>query len=168
MSYTNEQLELKAHIEKENEAFTAECKARGATFWTTVVTDLDFWAGMEVTTIAEYEHHQAMSTHWDFFKELNGFRPRFMDYKSMTVEQINAEIDLLHKQAEAEAEYERQLIEAEKAEQQRWKEANAYKPNLAFEGLTVKNCTSSIANSIHISSLIVYTHIYITNIFIRL
>ena len=132
MSYTNEQLELKAHIEKENEAFTAECKARGATFWTTVVTDLDFWAGMEVTTIAEYEHHQAMSTHWDFFKELNDFRPRFMDYKSMTVEQINAEIDLLHKQAEAEAEYERQLIEAEKAEQQRWKEANAYKPNLAF------------------------------------
>lgn len=136
MSYTNEQLELKAHIEKQNEAFTAECKARGATFWTTSITDLDFWTDMEVTNIAEYEHHQAMSTHYDFFKELNGFRPHFMDYKSMTVEQINAEIDLLHKQAEAEAEYERQLIEAEKAEQQRWKEANAYKPNLAFECLS--------------------------------
>lgn len=135
MSYTQEQLELKAHIEKENETFSAECKARGADFWTTTVTDLDFWAEMEVTTIAQYEHHCAASTHYDFYKELNGIRPRFMDYQSMTVEQINAEIDLLHKQAEQEAEYERQFEEAEKAKQQRWKEANAYKPNLVFEGL---------------------------------
>ena len=135
MSYTNAQLELKAHIEKENSEFSAECKARGADFWTTTVTDLDFWAEMDVTSVAEYEHYSAVSTHWDFYKELNGIRPRFMDYQSMTVEQIQAEIDLLHKQANQEMEYERKLEEERKAEEKRWKEANSYKPNLAFEGL---------------------------------
>ena len=124
MSYTNQQLELKAHIEKENEAFAAECKARGSVFWTTTVADIDFWADIGVTTVAQYEHYQARSTHWDLYKDINGIRPRFMDYDSMTVEQINAEIELLCGNEEKELEREKQL-----------KEANAYKPNLVFDGL---------------------------------
>ena len=134
MSYSKEQLELQAHIEAENTKLKIEAEKNGG-FCFTTVSDLDHWAEYGVYNIAQYEHHNAAMSHYDFYKEVHDIRPRWFDYSKMTVEQIEAEIQLLVEYQENELEIERQFKEAEKEEHQQRIKANAYKPNNVFADL---------------------------------
>lgn len=134
MPYSKEQLELQAHIEAENAKRKLETEKNGG-FCFTTVSDLDHWAEYDVFNIAQYNHHNAAATHYDFYKEVHGIRPHWYDYSKMTVEQIEDEIQLLVKHQEYELEIERQFKEAEKEAHQQRIKANAYKPNNVFEDL---------------------------------
>ncbi len=133
--YTQEQLELHAHIKAQNEAFIARCKAEGSTFFMHPTDDLDHWVDMGINNIAQYEHMQAVSLFSDMYKDVVGIRPRHYDFSAMTLEEINHEIDQLTKQMDQQEawEAEQKAIEASYVAER--KQANAYKPNLLFAGL---------------------------------
>ena len=101
MPYSKEQLELQAHIEAENANRKLETEKNGG-FCFTTVSDLEHWAEYGVYNIAQYKHHNAAATHYDFYKEVHGIRPHWYDYSKMTVEQIEDEIQLLVKHQEYE------------------------------------------------------------------
>lgn len=46
------------------------------------------------------ERDQLAATHYDFYKDVHGVRPRWMNYEEMSVEELKAELDSLSKQAE--------------------------------------------------------------------
>lgn len=52
-------------------------------------------------------HEQLAATHYDFYKDVHGIRPRWMNYDAMTEEQIEKELDQLSIEAE------RQRVEEE-------------------------------------------------------
>ena len=43
---------------------------------------------------------QLAAEHYDFYKEVHGIRPRWMDYDAMTVEELEAEMAQLSKEAD--------------------------------------------------------------------
>tara|TARA_B100001939_G_scaffold333391_1_gene333309 strand:- start:4720 stop:5238 length:519 start_codon:yes stop_codon:yes gene_type:complete len=114
MEYSQEQLELQAHIEADNEAFVARCKAEGATAWCTTVSDPAHWAEYGVFNIAQYERHSLVSYIWDAYKDAHGHRPRFMDFDSMSMDELKTLADRISDE----------VAEAIKEEEER--EANAY------------------------------------------
>jgi len=133
MTYTTAQLELKAHIEAENKEFEAHCKANNAQWWTTTTTDLDHWAEMGVTTIAEYIRCNLESEYSDVHKEAFNFRPR--NYSHLSNEELQECIDRAVNSIRAEAEWEQeQERKAQEAHEER-KKKNRYVPNNAFAGL---------------------------------
>lgn len=132
---TQEQIDLQAYIESSNEAIRERFKENPKAMFTTTVSDPLFWEKMGVTNIKTYEHSCAQSFHYDLYKEINGIRPRWMNYDAMTTEEINEDIDRLLKQQEYEEQYE---LECKALEIQRAKDlalANAYKPNNVFADL---------------------------------
>lgn len=46
---------------------------------------------------------QLAATHYDFYKDVHGVRPRWMNYDEMSEEQIEAELESLSKQSEIQA-----------------------------------------------------------------
>ena len=89
------------------EAWVAEDPANR---WAGMYTeDLNHWAEMGITTVAELERYEMETSIWDLFKDVHGFRPRNIDFKSMTDEDLKSEyrvlIDELERQAEHDAEY---------------------------------------------------------------
>lgn len=56
---------------------------------------------------------QLAATHYDFYKDVHGIRPRWIDYDAMTEQELEAEMESLSKQAEVVfAEEERREQEA--------------------------------------------------------
>ena len=104
-NYTQQQIELKAHIEASNEKFVAECKANGATAWGVTVSDPSHWAESGIFTIEQYERSSIVGYISDTYKSAHGFRPR-MDFDSMTMVELEEFADQVSK--EASEEYERQ------------------------------------------------------------
>ena len=99
MSYTVEQLALKAHIEAKN-VETAQWVNAEEGRWAMSVTDnLDHWADYGIFNIAQYNHYMAAANHYDLYKEINGIRPRWMNYDEMSTEEIEADIDMLYAEA---------------------------------------------------------------------
>lgn len=49
---------------------------------------------------------QLAATHYDFYKDVYGIRPRWMNYDAMTEAELEAELEQLGKQADAQAEIE--------------------------------------------------------------
>lgn len=79
--------ELQAHIEAQN------AQNEGSFF--AVVSDPAHWAGYGITTVYEYEHYMAANTYIDVYKEVNGIKPRWMNFDGMTTIQILMELDML-------------------------------------------------------------------------
>jgi hypothetical protein len=77
MSYTQSQLEMKAHIEVLN-----------AEFGMTVDTDIDYGAVHDITTVAQYEHAEAVTDYVETVKEDTGFKPRHIDFSKYTTEEL--------------------------------------------------------------------------------
>ena len=80
--------ELTNYIAAENaktQAWVAEVPGRWAT---TIVEDAAFWAERGVTTVAEFKRHRLIANIWDAYKEVNGFRPRHMDFDNMSMEAL--------------------------------------------------------------------------------
>jgi hypothetical protein len=71
--------------------------------WTGLyVEELDFWAEMGVTTVAEFKRHENETLFWDMYKEVTGCRPRHVNLKDMSDEELEREIDLLGRMMENE------------------------------------------------------------------
>ena len=45
---------------------------------------------------------QLAATHYDFYKDVHGIRPRWMNYDAMTEEQLEQELDQLGREADAQ------------------------------------------------------------------
>lgn len=99
------------------------------------VIDIQYWENQNIKTIEEHKHHLLVSEHWDFYKEVNGIRPRFMNYSKMTIAELEAEIEMLQRQADFNDEMEQLAKEQEEKEIKDRIAKNAYKPNLAFANL---------------------------------
>lgn len=134
-TYTVEQLALQAHIKASNEAFVANCKANGATFYMHPTDDIDHWIEMGINTIEQYELQQAISFFSDFYKEVVGIRPRHYDFSLMTLADVEKEIGYLEARVAVNEARAAASRAAEKAAHQARKALNAYKPNLLFAGL---------------------------------
>lgn len=132
---TQEQIELQQYIDLSNAKIVKEATEKNCSFFTTSVSDPVFWAEYNVFNVAQYEHFSAASFHYDFYKELNGIKPRWIDYSKMTLAEIEKEIDLLVKQQESEEKYEAELAKFEKEREEKMALANAYKPNNVFSEL---------------------------------
>jgi len=96
MSIVNDQIALQAHLDSAKAETLAWVAVDPNNRWGCyAVTDLAHWAEQGIYTVAQYEHHVAAAEHYDFYKEVNGIRPRWMDYDSMTTAEIEAEIQQL-------------------------------------------------------------------------
>jgi hypothetical protein len=139
-TYTADQLALHAHIVAQNEAFVAQCKAEGSTFWMHPSDDLDMWIDMGINTIAEYELSQAISYFSDYYKEVVGIRPRHYDFSEMTLADVQKEIGYLDARVKMNEERLAASKAAEAAAHAERKRLNAYRPNLALSGLRELLC----------------------------
>ncbi|MAI07972.1 MAG: hypothetical protein CMF61_03345 [Magnetococcales bacterium] len=117
MKYTNEQLELKAHIEAEATKFTFEAVAAGATMIMTPSSDLDMWAEYGVYNIEQYTRASLEGEISDMEKELYGIKLR-RDLSGLTIEQLQQELDSLYAYARREVEFAQELEQKRKAQVQ--------------------------------------------------
>jgi hypothetical protein len=112
-TFNKDQIALQAHIEAENAVWVAQCEANGSTFYTTMVSDPEHWAGYDITTIDGYKRHNLIQSVWDLYKEVNGFRPRFLNVDTMSMEDLGRLEDQLVAEMQTELELEAQDEEAD-------------------------------------------------------
>lgn len=105
-TFTADQTALQQHIEAENAEWVAQCEANGSTFYTTMVSDPAHWEGYNITTIAQYERHCLVSSIWDGYKDINGIRPRWIDFDSMSMDELREMEDSIFAEAKREQEEE--------------------------------------------------------------
>ena len=67
-----------------------------------IVDDLAFWAEQGILTVKDFNRHNLECTIWDLYRDVFGTRPRHMDFKSMSYEELERECDLLGKMLENE------------------------------------------------------------------
>lgn len=92
-----------------------------------LVEDLAHWAEMGVHTVAQFERYEMETSIWDLYKEVNGFRPRHIDFKAMSDEELKREYDYLLREMEQQS-----VREAEYIEHCREIEAEQEKERLAW------------------------------------
>lgn len=64
--------------------------------WTGLyVEELDHWAEMGVTTVAQFKRYENETFFWEMYKDVTGVRPRHINLKDMSDEELEREIDLL-------------------------------------------------------------------------
>ena len=66
--------------------------------------DLSHWAEMGIYTVAQLERYDMETTIWDLYKDVTGIRPRHMDFKSMSDEDLRKEYDYLVSQLDRQVE----------------------------------------------------------------
>lgn len=76
------------------------------------VEDLAHWAEIGVLTVRDFQRYELQSLVWEMYKDVTGIRPRHMDFDSMTLEDLQREVDYLDREMQAsierEAEWDRQ------------------------------------------------------------
>ena len=108
--------ELQAHIEAKNAKTLEWVNEDPANRWAAVpVSDPEHWAEYGIYTVEQYEHHMAAMSLYDYYKDVHGIRPRWMNFDEMSIEDIEAEFRALDREAEAQAEVEEywDMIDAE-------------------------------------------------------
>lgn len=89
-----------AALNAEKLAWVAEDPANR---WTGLyVEELDFWAEMGVYTVAQFKRHENETLFWEMYKDVTGCRPRHVNLKDMTDEELERELDLLGRMLEDE------------------------------------------------------------------
>jgi hypothetical protein len=92
---TNDQIALVAHIEAKN-AKTQEWVDAAPGRWAGMITtDVDHWAGYGITTVAQYEHYMAVAAYVNCYKDINGVKPRWMNFDAMSTAEIEADLNAL-------------------------------------------------------------------------
>jgi len=91
------------------------------------VEDLAHWAEIGVLTVRDFQRYELQSLVWEMYKDVTGIRPRHMDFDSMTLEDLQCEVDYLDREMQAsierEAEWDRQEEEyrlEQEAERAAW------------------------------------------------
>jgi hypothetical protein len=78
--------------------------------WTGLyVEDLAHWAEIGVLTVRDFERYELQSLVWDMYKDAVGIRPRHMDFNSMSLEDLQREVDYLGQMIERQIEDEKEL-----------------------------------------------------------
>lgn len=71
--------------------------------------ELSYWAEMGIETVAQFQRWEMESTIWELYKDVTGVRPRHMDFKAMSDEELTSQYDYLLREMKAqearEAEY---------------------------------------------------------------
>lgn len=83
--------------------------------WAGLLTeDLAHWAEIGIHTVAQYRRYDLETLVWEMYKDAMGFRPRHMDFKSMTDEELEREADslgrMISSQIEADKEWEAEMM----------------------------------------------------------
>jgi hypothetical protein len=77
--------------------------AAGPDRWTGLwVEDLDHWAEIGVFTVAQFKRYDNETMFWEMHKEVFGVRPRHVNLKDMTDEELETELNLLGRMMEDE------------------------------------------------------------------
>ena len=75
-----------SHIRARNEEIDRQARQEQWEFWTLHCED----SASEYANVYEYLKEGAIGFHSDVFKEINGFRPRHINYTEATLEEIEA------------------------------------------------------------------------------
>ena len=83
--------------------------------WAGLLTeDLAHWAEIGIHTVAQYRRYDLETLVWEMYKDAMGFRPRHMDFSSMTDAELEAEADslgrMISSQIEADEEWEAEMM----------------------------------------------------------
>lgn len=71
---------------------------------TILVDDPEFWKEYGVETPEQFDRYMLVSTAWDRFKDVHGFRPRHVDFDRMSNQEIQGFIDRLKTEARLQEE----------------------------------------------------------------
>ena len=74
------------YIQARNKEINTQAREEGWDFWTTAGED----SAVGCVNLYEYLKQDAISFHSDVFKEINGFRPRHINYTATTLEELEA------------------------------------------------------------------------------
>jgi hypothetical protein len=84
--------------------------------WTGLwVEDLAHWAEYGVHTVAQFKRYENETLFWEMYKEVTGCRPRHVNLKDMSDEELEREIDLLGRMMEDEIKREEEWMAEEMA-----------------------------------------------------
>lgn len=84
--------------------------------WTGLYTeDLAHWAEIGVHTVEDFKRYELESLIWEMYKDVTGCRPRHIDFKSMSMEELERECDLLGRMMEDEIRREEEWLKEEEA-----------------------------------------------------
>jgi len=120
-----------AALNAEKQAWMDAGPDRWTGFW---VEDLAHWAEIGVYTVEDFKRYDLETMIWEMYKDVTGIRPRHLDMKAMTMEQLEAFADSLGKQMEAsiaydeECEYQSMVYAQEDAEEENVKRDEAPLP----------------------------------------
>jgi hypothetical protein len=62
-----------------------------------LVEDVEHWNSIGVTTVAEFEHYNLANEVYDLHKSVYGFRPNYGHLKSLTVKELEEELESLNR-----------------------------------------------------------------------
>ena len=96
--------DVAGYIRAKTEERNAQAQVEGWTFWSNPCPSL----ADEFANVYEYEHSFACGDFSDYYKELNGIRPRWVRTSQMTLAQVEALLDGLSAEADAKAESEKE------------------------------------------------------------
>jgi hypothetical protein len=100
-----------AALNAEKLAWVAEDPAnRWTGLW---VEDLSHWAEMGIHTVAQFKRYENETFFWDMYKEVTGCRPRHINLKDMSDEELEKEINLLGRMMEDEIRREEEWLRQE-------------------------------------------------------
>jgi hypothetical protein len=116
---------LAEYIARKNTATLAWIEEAPGERWSTLIAPADYWNSQGIFTVEEFELDSARSTLWDFYKDVHGIRPRWMNVWSMTLEECEKMIASLERDWEdAEEDREREhAFYAELEKQEAWEAA---------------------------------------------
>jgi len=86
-----------------------------------IVDDLAFWAEQGILTVKDFNRHNLECTIWDLYRDVFGSRPRHMDFKSMSYEELERECDLLGRMLEDEIKRDERSEERRVGKEGRWR-----------------------------------------------
>jgi hypothetical protein len=127
-NYTKEQLELKQYIVEDNRKAIED----GMMF--TMTECLDHWSRMDVFNVEQYKKLCVVESYIDIYKDINGIKPRWVNFDAMSYEDVAKELDDM---IQCENQARETEVEKDRRYQAEQKERNKYIPNNAFSGLNL-------------------------------
>ena len=84
--------------------------------WTGLwVDDLAHWHEMGIFTVAQFKRYENETLFWEMYKDATGVRPRHVNLKDMSDEELEREINLLGRMIEDEIKREEEWLKEEEA-----------------------------------------------------
>lgn len=99
-------------LNAEKQAWMDACPDRWTGFYT---EDLAHWAEIGVETVAQFKRYENETLFWEMYKDVTGCRPRHVNLKDMSDEELEKEIDLLGRMMEDEIRREEEWQKEEEA-----------------------------------------------------